>query len=258
MKSEIENNSNKIYQQEQLPLFTPEMYENMGQALLISILDIFEKNPYSRIPNSIYQNIKGLRRSMAWICARTDRFRKDPLTYKKVRQYNDLINGIFFNEFRQRRVFEIDEGEFKDVEWPDNIRDAFLSQHINPPPNFSSSNNFNEKNNAKFQRKNQFIRKQTNPADCGNNPELTAGKPPNLQKIYYKTESDIENLDKILKNATSNNYYMHCLQGNAFNTGNSPLTEQQQFQCHSIQQLLAQQPAQQQQQPFPHPLHLQL
>ena len=31
--------------------FTIDAYENMGKTLLISILDLFEKNPYSRIPN---------------------------------------------------------------------------------------------------------------------------------------------------------------------------------------------------------------
>jgi hypothetical protein len=33
------------------PLYTTEIFENVGKALAITILDIFEKNPYSRVAN---------------------------------------------------------------------------------------------------------------------------------------------------------------------------------------------------------------
>lgn len=36
-------------------------YENLGRCILISILDLFGKNPYSRIPNSNLKNVDGVR-----------------------------------------------------------------------------------------------------------------------------------------------------------------------------------------------------
>ena len=36
------------------PPFTPQIYENVGKQLLVSILDILEKNPVSRIPLEKY------------------------------------------------------------------------------------------------------------------------------------------------------------------------------------------------------------
>jgi cytosolic carboxypeptidase protein 5 len=44
---------------------------------VISILDIFEKNPYSRIYNSSYKTIDILRKEIAIECSRTDRFRRE-------------------------------------------------------------------------------------------------------------------------------------------------------------------------------------
>ena len=67
------------------------MYRNVGHALLISVLDIFEKNPYSRIPLSQYKNMETLRRETGWETVRTDRFRREPGSHQKARKYNDLI-----------------------------------------------------------------------------------------------------------------------------------------------------------------------
>ncbi len=48
------------------PLFTPEMYENLGKNLLVSILDVFDKNPYNRVYNSKYKSMDMLRRLTAF------------------------------------------------------------------------------------------------------------------------------------------------------------------------------------------------
>ncbi|EGR33126.1 zinc carboxypeptidase family protein, putative [Ichthyophthirius multifiliis] len=56
-------------------LFTENTYQNTGRAILISILDIFDKNPHSRIPNTTFQNTDNLRKQLAYEIARTERFR---------------------------------------------------------------------------------------------------------------------------------------------------------------------------------------
>ena len=47
-------------------LFTPEMYENLGKNLMVSILDVFDKNPYNRVYNSKYKSMDMLRRLTAF------------------------------------------------------------------------------------------------------------------------------------------------------------------------------------------------
>ena len=38
-------------------LFTEESYRNLGKNLLVSILDVFDKNPYNRVYNSRYKSM---------------------------------------------------------------------------------------------------------------------------------------------------------------------------------------------------------
>ncbi len=59
-----ENNKNPIYSDE--ALFTEGMYKNLGKNLLVSILDVFDKNPYNRIYNSHYKSMDMLRRITAF------------------------------------------------------------------------------------------------------------------------------------------------------------------------------------------------
>ena len=65
--------------------FTVSMYANVGKALLVSILDVFEMNPFSRIPNTQYKDLGGIRKEVEdWITKTVDRFKK-PLTFKRNR-----------------------------------------------------------------------------------------------------------------------------------------------------------------------------
>lgn len=57
-------------------LFTEESYRNLGKNLLVSILDVFDKNPYSRVNNSRYKSMEMLRRITAFeIFHSAERFR---------------------------------------------------------------------------------------------------------------------------------------------------------------------------------------
>ena len=56
-KSEAIEDSN--YQGIRMPdnsvLFTQDSYRNLGKNMLVSILDVFDKNPYNRVYNSRYK-----------------------------------------------------------------------------------------------------------------------------------------------------------------------------------------------------------
>ena len=59
------------------PFYTIEIYENIGKGFLISILDIFDKNPYTRIPSSQFKTIDNLRKDVAFQVSKLERFRKE-------------------------------------------------------------------------------------------------------------------------------------------------------------------------------------
>jgi hypothetical protein len=63
-----EDNNNEIYKNKGdiNTYFNIEMYENVGKNLLVSILDVFDKNPYNRVYNSKYKSMDMLRRMTAF------------------------------------------------------------------------------------------------------------------------------------------------------------------------------------------------
>ena len=52
-----------------------ENFRNVGKNCMVSILDIFEKNPYSRIPNTNFKDISILRKKTGAEISHIDRFR---------------------------------------------------------------------------------------------------------------------------------------------------------------------------------------
>jgi hypothetical protein len=72
------------------------MYRNLGKNLLVSILDVFDKNPYNRIYNSHYKSMDMLRRITAFeIFHNTERFRMfERFVYGKVKNINELIKEV--------------------------------------------------------------------------------------------------------------------------------------------------------------------
>lgn len=57
-------------------VFSEDSYRNLGKNLLVSILDVFDKNPYSRVYNSRYKSLDMLRRLTAFeIFHSAERFR---------------------------------------------------------------------------------------------------------------------------------------------------------------------------------------
>jgi hypothetical protein len=66
------------------------MYENIGKNLMVSILDVFDKNPYNRVYNSKYKSMDMLRRMTAYeIFHETERFRMfERFVFGKVKHIN--------------------------------------------------------------------------------------------------------------------------------------------------------------------------
>ena len=58
---DLDNIKSSYYSNKKVCYFTIRSYHNLGKSILISILDLFEKNPYSRIANTIYKDIGGIK-----------------------------------------------------------------------------------------------------------------------------------------------------------------------------------------------------
>jgi hypothetical protein len=66
----LDNIEDNYYKRE-LPLYMPDTFYNLGRNILISILDIWSRNPYSRV-----SDLNAHRRDIAEKQSKLDRFRK--------------------------------------------------------------------------------------------------------------------------------------------------------------------------------------
>jgi hypothetical protein len=102
------------------------MYRNLGKNLLVSILDVFDKNPYNRIYNSHYKSMDMLRRLTAFeIFHNTERFRMfERFVYGKVKNINELIKEVLNEKLHYKQLYNFyfyNDKELKDITWPENI-----------------------------------------------------------------------------------------------------------------------------------------
>jgi hypothetical protein len=83
------------------------MYRNLGKNLLVSILDVFDKNPYNRIYNSHYKSMDMLRRLTAFeIFHNTERFRMfERFVYGKVKNINELIKEVLNEKLHYKQLY---------------------------------------------------------------------------------------------------------------------------------------------------------
>ena len=93
------------------PEFTTKIYENVGKQLLVSILDLFEWNPVSRIPHTEFKNLKAIRKEIATEVIRSDRFKKiSPTLGFDMKEVADLaekkvIHSLKVTHFIHRFIF---------------------------------------------------------------------------------------------------------------------------------------------------------
>jgi hypothetical protein len=70
---EYDNTKSQIYA-DGSPFFTIEMYENVGRSLVITILDLFNRNPFSRVANSQYKTMDAIRKEIVQQVGKLERF----------------------------------------------------------------------------------------------------------------------------------------------------------------------------------------
>ncbi len=107
-------------------LFQQDSYRNLGKNLLVSILDVYDKNPYNRIYNSRYKSMEMVRRITAFeIFHSTDRFRLFQRSlFGKVKHINALITEILSNKLPYKSVYNsffTEDEELNIAQWPKNI-----------------------------------------------------------------------------------------------------------------------------------------
>jgi hypothetical protein len=96
----LDDSQNEYYLRD-LPSYSIETFANLGRNLVISILDIWGKNPYSRL-----DDINAHRREIAEKQAKLDRFRKEQAGIKtKQRRIVELIEEQFYGEWHRRNIF---------------------------------------------------------------------------------------------------------------------------------------------------------
>lgn len=102
------------------------MYENLGKNIMVSILDVFDKNPYNRVYNSKYKSLDMLRRLTAFeIFHEAERFRMfERFVFGKVKNINELIRDVLNTKLHYKKLYNFyffDDSQLKGVEWPDGI-----------------------------------------------------------------------------------------------------------------------------------------
>lgn len=97
----MSNIKSKLYK-DGPPEFTMEIYENLGKQLLISILDIFDKNPVSRIHFTDHKSIKGIRQYIASHITKYERFGKIANIKDQVKNINQQIDNVIYKKLKNR------------------------------------------------------------------------------------------------------------------------------------------------------------
>lgn len=57
----VTDSYSKMYNEHKTPPYTIEIFEDVGRAFCIGVLDYIEKNPISRIPTSMYKSVEGVK-----------------------------------------------------------------------------------------------------------------------------------------------------------------------------------------------------
>ena len=104
-EDDLTNVDSLMYKKDELTYCTMEIYQNIGKALLVSILDIFEKNPCTRLLNTQYTNLSALRKEIAGFLSRYTRFKRDANISKKYRKIEESVKEIFYDYFIRKNVF---------------------------------------------------------------------------------------------------------------------------------------------------------
>lgn len=92
----------------------------IGAETLITLLDVVDKNPYSRIQTTQHKDVPSLRRSIAALMLQEDdRFRKlDVKAYQKVKMIDKLSQEYFADKNMARWAYLFHDQKFIRNDWP--------------------------------------------------------------------------------------------------------------------------------------------
>lgn len=131
MFDDLENLKSPYYSNKKNLYFTIKSYENLGKNILVSILDLFELNPASRIPHTSMKSLAGIKEEISNQLTKGALFNKEkiartPVTTKQIRMGGNMDRGrgwikvpsissskdIGFNKLRNRTIAKINIGQF--------------------------------------------------------------------------------------------------------------------------------------------------
>jgi len=79
--------------------FTIDMYEEVGKAILISILDIFEKNPNARVKETKFTDVQAIRTEIATNLSKLKDFEFLPYSRARCPSLGGVATKTFYNDF---------------------------------------------------------------------------------------------------------------------------------------------------------------
>lgn len=99
------------------------MFHSIGEAMMISLLDRIEKNPFSRLTNSSFKNLEELKRSTAFeILNNEDRFKKlDFKAYQKAKFITKYCDEVFSEKINKKLAFIDSDEDLQSIAWPSNF-----------------------------------------------------------------------------------------------------------------------------------------
>jgi len=86
-ESDVRNRYSAVYENGP-PAYTPEVLEQVGEALCVTILDVAGKNPISRVKNSKWETLQNIRTMIAERLLTEVPYRFDPLVRKILKEVN--------------------------------------------------------------------------------------------------------------------------------------------------------------------------
>ena len=94
------------------------MNYQLGESILITILDVVDKNPYTRILNSEHHSLESMRKSLATeIFQEEERFKMlDLKAYQKTKNIIKYIQEVFTDKIERKWVYYLDD--LAAIIWP--------------------------------------------------------------------------------------------------------------------------------------------
>lgn len=132
-EGEITNIGSEMYENNEPPEFTVDVFEDVGRAVLAGILDLHDANPLSRLPKSQFKNLEGVQKSVEKYVDETWGLDKKPEPQDDKRPAHSLPRVALLGPKKKAKTFEekckeMQEQKEKDRQRLDRIRNDYLKE----------------------------------------------------------------------------------------------------------------------------------